>query len=84
MSIGAIKGIEFGSGFRSAEMRGSENNDTFHLDGQRNVVPRTNHAGGILAGISTGQTVVLRLAVKPPSSIKKAQQKSAADRGSLW
>lgn len=74
MSIGAVKGIEFGNGFRSAEMLGSENNDLFHRDpfsGQ--VLPATNHAGGILGGISTGQDLVLRIAVKPPSSINKVQ-----------
>lgn len=74
MSIGAIKGIEFGSGFYSAEMRGSENNDPFHVDEQNNITPKSNHAGGILGGISTGQEIVLRLAVKPPSSIRKPQQ----------
>ena len=74
MSIGAVKGIEFGNGFRAAEMLGSENNDRFHRDpvsGQ--VLPETNHAGGILGGISTGQDLVLRIAVKPPSSINKVQ-----------
>jgi chorismate synthase len=74
MSIGAVKGIEFGAGFRVAEIRGSENNDVFHVNEKGDVVPETNHAGGILGGISTGRDVVLRLAVKPPSSIKKPQQ----------
>ena len=73
MSIGATKGIEFGSGFRSAEMKGSENNDVFHVDKTGEITPKTNHAGGILGGISTGQDLVLRLAVKPPSSINKVQ-----------
>ncbi len=73
MSIGAVKGIEFGSGFRAAEMRGSENNDLFHVDERGEIVPKTNHAGGLLGGITTGQDVVLRLAVKPPSSINKVQ-----------
>ena len=73
MSIGATKGIEFGSGFKAAEMLGSENNDVFHVDEGGNIMPRTNNAGGLLGGISTGQDVVLRLAVKPPSSINKVQ-----------
>jgi len=73
LSIGATKGIEFGSGFRAAEMKGSENNDVFHVDKNGEIVPETNHAGGILGGISTGQDLVLRLAVKPPSSINKVQ-----------
>jgi chorismate synthase len=63
MSIGATKGIEFGSGFKAAEMLGSENNDVFHVDQNGAVMPRTNNAGGLLGGISTGQDVVLRLAV---------------------
>ncbi|RMI20440.1 MAG: chorismate synthase [Calditrichaeota bacterium] len=73
MSIGAVKGIEFGEGFRVAELRGSENNDPFHVTDTGEILPRTNHAGGVLGGISTGRDVVLRLAVKPPSSIGKAQ-----------
>lgn len=73
MSIGAVKGVEFGSGFRVAEMRGSENNDLFTVAGGE-VIPATNHAGGTLGGISTGQAVVVRLAVKPPSSIRKPQR----------
>lgn len=74
MSIGAVKGIEFGEGFRAADTKGSENNDVFEVNEAGTVVPKTNHAGGILGGISTGQDVVLRMAVKPPSSIKKRQQ----------
>ena len=73
MSIGALKGIEFGSGFKAAEMKASENNDVFHVGGNGNIEPKTNHAGGILGGISTGQDLVLRIAVKPPSSINKIQ-----------
>ncbi|MDA0999976.1 MAG: chorismate synthase [bacterium] len=72
MGINAVKGVEFGAGFRSARMRGSENNDPFDAVGG-NIVPRTNHAGGILGGISTGAPIVLRFAVKPTSSILLAQ-----------
>lgn len=74
MSIGAVKGIEFGEGFRAAELKGSEMNDPFGVAETGDIAPLSNRAGGILGGISTGQPVVLRLAVKPPSSIKKNQQ----------
>jgi chorismate synthase len=73
MSIGAVKGIEFGDGFNVAEQKGSENNDTFHITENKEISLKTNHSGGILGGISNGQPLVLRLAVKPPSSIKKEQ-----------
>jgi chorismate synthase len=73
MSIGTIRGIEFGDGFAAAFLKGSENNDPFAVhEGQ--VVPVTNHAGGILGGISTGADIILRAAVKPPSSIAKHQK----------
>ncbi len=73
MSIGTIKGIEFGAGFAATRMKGSENNDEFMQDGET-VRTKTNNAGGILGGISTGEDIVLRLAVKPPSSIAQTQQ----------
>jgi chorismate synthase len=69
MSIGAVKGVELGAGFESARRRGSENNDPLGPDG-----PLKNDAGGTLGGISTGATVVVRLAVKPTSSISRTQQ----------
>jgi chorismate synthase len=69
MSIGAVKGVELGAGFASARRRGSENNDPLGPEG-----PRKNDAGGTLGGISTGATVVVRLAVKPTSSISKVQR----------
>ena len=63
-----MKGVEIGSGFRAAGMWGSENNDPFEMkDGETGV--RTNNAGGILGGISTGAPVVVRFVVKPTSSI---------------
>ncbi|HJU83892.1 MAG TPA: chorismate synthase [Holophagaceae bacterium] len=68
MSIGAVKGVEIGAGFESARRRGSENNDPLSPEG-----PLKNDAGGTLGGISTGAPVVVRLAVKPTSSISKAQ-----------
>jgi chorismate synthase len=74
LSIGTIKGIEFGSGFAAVEMFGSQSNDVFYTNTDGKVATQTNHAGGILGGISTGQPIVFRVAVKPPSSITKAQQ----------
>jgi len=73
MSIGTIKGIEIGSGFELTKMRASEANDLFTFE-KGKVRMKTNHAGGILGGISTGEDVVLRVAVKPPSSIPKLQE----------
>jgi len=69
MSIGAVKGVEIGSGFRAAASTGSQNNDRLTPDGFA-----TNHAGGILAGISNGDDLVLRVAVKPIPSIAQDQQ----------
>jgi chorismate synthase len=71
-SVPAVKGIEFGAGFRAARMRGSAHNDPFAWDGTR-VVTRTNHAGGILGGLATGMPIVFRVSVKPTSSIARPQ-----------
>lgn len=71
-SIPAVKAIEFGRGFGAARMHGSEHNDPFVLEDGR-VTTRTNHAGGILGGLSVGTPVVFRVAVKPTSSIARAQ-----------
>ena len=71
--IPAVKGVEFGLGFGSAQLRGSENNDPFRMECGR-VVTETNRAGGILGGITTGMPVTLRVAVKPTPSISKPQQ----------
>lgn len=72
LSIGAIKGIEFGSGFAAARATGSNNNDTFiNKDGQTHTA--TNNAGGILGGISNGEDIVFRAAIKPTSSIAAEQ-----------
>jgi chorismate synthase len=65
-SIPAIKGVEFGSGFQAAEMNGSEHNDEMIND---KGTTETNYAGGIVGGISNGNDLVFRVAVKPPSSI---------------
>ena len=70
--IPAVKGIDFGSGFHGSHMRGSENNDPFDIkDGK--IVTKTNYAGGILGGITTGMPVVFRTAIKPTPSIAMEQ-----------
>ena len=72
-SVPAVKGIEFGAGFRAARMRGSEHNDPFAwVDGRVRTV--TNHAGGVLGGLATGMPVVFRAVVKPTSSIARPQR----------
>jgi chorismate synthase len=68
MGINAVKGVEIGDGFAAAALRGEDNADTMRMD-QGNIVFGSNHAGGILGGISTGQPVIVRFAVKPTSSI---------------
>ncbi len=70
--IPAVKGIEFGAGFRASEMRGSENNDEFYYDGDT-VRTRTNNHGGILGGISSGMPIIFRAAIKPTPSISREQ-----------
>ena len=72
--IPAVKGVEFGAGFAVGEMRGSENNDPFYYDETGAVKTRTNNAGGILGGITTGMPVLFRIAVKPTPSIGQPQQ----------
>jgi chorismate synthase len=79
MSINAIKGVEIGLGFRSIALRGSEHNDEFYTDTSGRIRTRTNHAGGMLGGISNGEDIVVRLAVKPPSSISKSQHSVTKD-----
>jgi chorismate synthase len=73
MSIGGVKGIEFGSGFQTAKMKGSENNDQIILESGK-LRTGTNNAGGILGGISNGMPIVCRIAVKPTSSIGLEQK----------
>jgi chorismate synthase len=73
MSIGSVKGVEIGAGFRSADMVGSDNNDVPYVDSGA-IRFRTNHAGGILGGISTGEDIVLRMAVKPTPTIGIEQE----------
>ena len=73
-SIPAVKGVEFGAGFAAASLRGSENNDPFCIGREGQIATVTNHAGGILGGISNGMPIVFRLAVKPTPSIAMEQQ----------
>ncbi len=72
--IPAVKGIEFGAGFDSASMLGSQNNDDFYIDEHGHVLTRTNNHGGILGGISSGMPVTIRVAFKPTPSISKTQE----------
>jgi len=72
LAIPAVKGVEFGSGFSAASKRGSENNDLFTIRNGK-IVTVTNNAGGILGGISNGMPIVVRVAIKPTSSIAKSQ-----------
>ena len=72
-AIPAVKGVEFGAGFAAAQMRGSENNDAFRVEGGT-IVTETNNCGGILGGISTGMPVVFRAAFKPTPSISRQQR----------
>jgi len=69
MSIGAVKGVEIGDGFAAARLRGSEHNDQMDSTGFL-----SNHAGGILGGISTGADIIVRIAVKPTPTISREQK----------
>ena len=73
MSIATVKAIEFGDGFGASQLTGSVNNDSFVLKAKK-VGTATNHAGGIIGGISTGEDIIIRMALKPPSSISKPQR----------
>ncbi len=71
-SIPAVKGIEFGSGFLFADMKGNEANDVLYFNGE-NVDFKTNHSGGILGGISSGAPIIFRVAIKPTPTISLPQ-----------
>lgn len=73
MAVPAVKGVEFGAGFTAAELKGSENNDAYRIQGGK-IVTLTNNAGGILGGLSSGMPIVVTVAVKPTSSIAKEQR----------
>ncbi len=72
--IPAVKGLEFGAGFLSAKMVGSQNNDDFYVDDHGHVKTKTNNHGGILGGISSGMPITLKVAIKPTPSISKPQE----------
>lgn len=73
LSINAVKGFDMGSGFDGVGMRGSEHNDVFLIEKDKLAI-KTNHAGGTLGGISTGEDIYFRVAFKPVSTISKSQQ----------
>ena len=78
LSINAVKGFEYGSGFNAIQMRGSDHNDVFNPDGST----QTNHSGGIQGGISNGMPVTMRIAFKPVATIVMDQD-SINDKGDL-
>lgn len=73
-SIGAVKGFEIGEGFQASKMNGSVNNDDFYYDENGTLQKETNHAGGILGGMSDGSPIVFRTAFKPTPSIGSVQK----------
>lgn len=83
MSIGAVKGFEIGDGFQASRSLGSENNDSFSGKDEKGAQKRTNHAGGILGGISDGTQVVFRAAFKPTASIAQSQKTINRQGGEL-
>ncbi|MGN1205420.1 MAG: chorismate synthase [Eubacterium sp.] len=80
MSIGAVKGVEIGDGFQTAKASGKTNNDAFCCEDEKKIGKVTNHAGGILGGMSDGSDIVLRAAFKPTPSIFSEQQ-TVTDEG---
>ena len=72
LSINAVKGFEYGSGFEGTKMRGSQHNDAFYNDGDR-IRTKTNHSGGIQGGISNGETIYFNVAFKPVATIMQDQ-----------
>ena len=70
--IPAVKGIEFGLGFESTKMYGSENNDEYIIENEK-IMTKTNNSGGILGGISTGMPIIFKVAIKPTPSISMEQ-----------
>ena len=78
--VPAVRGLEFGTGFAAAQMRGSAHNDPYYVNPEGAIRTRTNHHGGILGGISSGMPLVFRLAVKPTPSIARAQESVSLSR----
>jgi len=80
LSINAVKGFEIGSGFEGTKMRGSEHNDTLYTDESRHIRTKTNNAGGVVGGISNGESIHFRVAFKPVSTIGKEQETVTRDK----
>jgi chorismate synthase len=74
LSINAVKGFEYGSGFASARMYGSVHNDIFYADKNKKIKTKTNYSGGIQGGISNGEDIYLNVAFKPVASILQSQE----------
>jgi chorismate synthase len=73
LSINAVKGFEYGSGFEGVQLRGSQHNDEFYNDGDR-IRTKTNHSGGVQGGISNGEDIYFNVAFKPVATIMQDQQ----------
>jgi chorismate synthase len=80
LSINAVKGFEFGSGFEGVELYGSQHNDAFYIDEKGAVKTKTNYSGGIQGGISNGEDIYFRVAFKPVATIM-VDQESINDKG---
>lgn len=78
-SIGAVKGFEIGDGFSAARSQGSVNNDAFTTDAAGHITKATNHAGGILGGMSDSSEIIFRAAIKPTPSISRTQHTVTRD-----
>lgn len=74
LSINAVKGFEIGSGFAGTKLRGSQHNDELYPDKNNRIKTKTNNAGGVVGGISNGETIYFRVAFKPVSTIRKKQK----------
>jgi len=72
-NVPAVKGVEFGAGFKASQLKGSENNDAYVIRNGK-IVTLTNNAGGVLGGISSGMPILVRAAIKPTSSIPREQK----------
>ena len=79
LSINAVKGFEYGSGFAGTQLKGSQHNDTFNRDGST----KTNHSGGVQGGISNGEDVYFNVAFKPVATIMKPQETIDTDGNTL-
>ena len=84
LSVGAVKGIEFGAGFSAADSTGSENNDNMRVGADGKPIFETNSAGGILGGISNGNDIFFRVAVKPVPSIFQSQKTISVDEAGKY